>query len=138
MAVDTRNLAGLEAAFRETVVAILSDMEKWFGYQCYVASGRRTADQQAKLVAQGRSKTMKSKHLSGKAADIVPVDLGWNAPRDYWLQLGYLAQKYGLRWGGEFGVPKGPMLDKLRADIKAKRWNTTAKVGWDPAHLEAA
>lgn len=136
ISVDERNLNGLDPKFRAVVENILLDMERWLGYRAYVASGRRSPEQQAKLVAQGRSKTMKSKHIGGLAVDIVPVDTGWKAPRDFWLKLGYLAQKHGLRWGGEFGIPKGPMLDKLRTDIGGKRWNSTAKIGWDPAHVE--
>jgi len=134
--IDKRNLAGLQPELRVKVERILTDMERYLGYRAYVASGRRTEEQQRKLVEAGRSKTLRSKHLKGLAADIVPVELGWHAPRDFWLKLGYLAYREGLRWGGEFGVPKGPLLERLRADVKAKRWNTQAKLGWDPSHLE--
>ena len=136
MAIDQRNLAGLDPAFRLKIERILKDLETFLGHRAYVASGRRTEEQQRKLVEAGRSKTLRSKHLKGLAADIVPVGLGWNAPRDFWLKLGYLAYREGLRWGGEFGIPKGALLERLRADVRAKRWNTQAKLGWDPSHLE--
>lgn len=134
--IDKRNLSGLDPVLRTKVERILADMERYLGWRAYVASGRRTAERQQRLVAAGKSKTMRSKHLTGRAADIVPVDVGWNAPRDYWLKLGYLAYREGLKWGGEFGVPRGPLLDSLRSDVKAKRWNSKAKLGWDPAHVE--
>jgi len=36
--------------------------------------GKRTPEEQAKLVAAGRSKTYNSNHLSGRAIDLVPLD----------------------------------------------------------------
>lgn len=137
MQIITQNLDGLKPAFREKVERILHDMEKHLGYRCYVASGKRTPEQQAKLVAQGRSKTLRSKHLTGRAADIVPYSEKWNARQAYWMRLGYLAYREGLRWGGEFGLP-APMREALRKACEKKKWDADVKIGWDPAHVEEA
>lgn len=137
MDIETRNLAGLRPEFREKVRRILRDMEKYLGYRCYVASGLRTEAEQRRLVAQGRSKTNRSRHLKGLAADIVPVELGWNAPPSFWLRLGYLAEREGLGWGGFYGLPRG-LRAALRKAYGAKDWEARVKIGWDPAHVETA
>jgi peptidoglycan L-alanyl-D-glutamate endopeptidase CwlK len=52
------------------------------------------------------TKTMESVHLTGRAADIVPVIAGkipWNISKDnaeLWLAFGRLGQEAGLEWGG--------------------------------------
>lgn len=38
-----------------------------------VSEGLRTIEQQKKYVASGKSKTMKSRHLTGHAVDLIPV-----------------------------------------------------------------
>jgi peptidoglycan L-alanyl-D-glutamate endopeptidase CwlK len=48
-----------------------------------VTEGLRTLERQKLLVAQGRSKTMNSKHLTGLAVDIVPIIDG----QDVWSYL---------------------------------------------------
>ena len=39
-----------------------------------IISARRTMAEQKKLVAAGRSQTMRSRHLTGEALDFVPLD----------------------------------------------------------------
>jgi peptidoglycan L-alanyl-D-glutamate endopeptidase CwlK len=47
-----------------------------------VAEGLRTKERQEKLVKEGKSKTMNSKHLVGKAVDLYPLGcdnmINWN------------------------------------------------------------
>lgn len=38
-----------------------------------ITDGRRTLEEQARLVAGGASKTMRSRHLTGHAIDFVPL-----------------------------------------------------------------
>lgn len=48
-----------------------------------VVEGIRTQERQAQLVAQGASKTLNSRHLTGHAVDLAPVvdgDLRWDWP----------------------------------------------------------
>lgn len=66
--------------------------------------GLRSEAQQRRLVTSGRSSTMNSKHLTGRAFD---VDLyGWNRdriPRWFWDLLGPWAEDgLNLRWGGRW------------------------------------
>ena len=44
-----------------------------------ITEGLRTKERQYKLVQEGKSKTMNSKHLTGKAVDFIPYPFhGWN------------------------------------------------------------
>ncbi|MGV3793358.1 M15 family metallopeptidase [Citrobacter portucalensis] len=43
-----------------------------------VIEGLRTQDRQKELVATGKSQTMNSRHLTGNAVDIIPVNTTWN------------------------------------------------------------
>lgn len=54
-----------------------------------VHDGIRTVEEQRKFVAQGFSKTMKSKHLEGRAVDLVPWIDG--KPRWWWPQIYLIA-----------------------------------------------
>lgn len=77
---------------------------------------RRTIERQKQLVAQGASKTMKSRHLTGHAVDIVPLENGkvsWRWPL-FWpiveamektsKRLG-IPHEAGARWKS---FPDGP------------------------------
>lgn len=72
-------LAELDPQFRPKAAAVLADL-KGKGWNVFIAEGRRTITQQAQKVAAGFSHTMKSKHIDGLAADIVPHPYGWNIP----------------------------------------------------------
>lgn len=54
-----------------------------------VHDGIRTVEEQKRYVAQGVSKTMKSKHLEGRAVDLVPWIEG--KPRWWWPQIYQIA-----------------------------------------------
>jgi peptidoglycan L-alanyl-D-glutamate endopeptidase CwlK len=105
--------------------------------EAYYAQGRRSlADinelrKKAGLYLLGESegkriitKTMNSVHLTGRAADIVPVVNGkipWNITADnaeLWRAFGALGKESGLEWGG-FWTP----LDKFG-------------IGWDAPHYQ--
>jgi peptidoglycan L-alanyl-D-glutamate endopeptidase CwlK len=71
------------------------------------------------------TRTLESVHLTGRAADIVPVMNGmipWNiASREtagLWFAFGRLGQEAGLEWGGSW-----PPLDKYG-------------IGWDAPHYQ--
>lgn len=86
-----------------------------------VLQGIRSVSEQKRLVAQGRSKTMKSKHLEGKAVDLVPYVDG-KLDHDNWDNfypvaeaMKKAAEELGIkiRWGGSWeyinhkpGTPK--------------------------------
>ena len=49
--------------------------------------------------------TLRSNHMSGRAADIVPVKNGklwWNAPDEVWETMGEIGESCGLKWGGRW------------------------------------
>lgn len=82
-----------------------------------VIEGLRTAERQAVLVAQGASKTLNSRHLTGHAVDLGPVPLDWSdtgAFRRLAAAMKRAADDEGvpIRWGGEFRDQQGrPWFD---------------------------
>ena len=93
-----KNMKGLNVG----IVNVLNQTIPHFDFS--VIEGLRSIETQKEYVAKGASKTMKSKHLEGKAVDIAPY------PRDYddierFVYLGGfilgVASQLGvkLRWG---------------------------------------
>ncbi len=67
----------------------------------------RTLDRQKVLKAKGYSKTLKSKHLTGEAADfVVYLDGKWSWDYDRYkicyVMFGTVAKHFGLEWGGDW------------------------------------
>ena len=62
-----QRLAGVDEALQETVKLAIQKTKIDFGVIC----GMRNLKEQEALVAKGASKTMKSKHLEGKAVDLM-------------------------------------------------------------------
>ena len=62
-----QRLAGVDAALQETVKLAIQKTKIDFGVIC----GMRTKEEQEALVKKGASKTYKSKHLEGKAVDLM-------------------------------------------------------------------
>ena len=83
--------------------------------ECHVTEGLRTQQRQKELVAQGKSKTLDSKHLTGHAVDLVVMPDGkpdWS-PKAYTELARTFAQvalEFGLpvRWGGSWRWISGP------------------------------
>ena len=49
--------------------------------------------------------TLESKHLLGKAIDLVPLRRGstwWIAPDSVWSRMGEIGEQHGLSWGGRW------------------------------------
>ena len=99
-------LATLEQPFQKKVAAVLVRLRKK-GWEPVVISGRRSIEQQRKIVAAGRSGTMKSRHLCGRAADVMDRRHVWKGPAanpnfKFWTDLGVAARAEGLEWGGDW------------------------------------
>jgi len=62
-----QRLAGVDEALQDTVKLAIQKTKIDFGVIC----GMRTKEEQEALVAKGASKTYKSKHLEGKAVDLM-------------------------------------------------------------------
>lgn len=86
-------------------------------FDCQILEGIRSPERQAELVAQGLSKTLHSKHLTGEAVDVAPYPVDWGedgtgeqrqmAIRRFYLFAGFVlatAAEMGirLRWGGDW------------------------------------
>lgn len=91
-------------------------------FVCY--HGIRTLKEQKKFFAAGKSRTMNSRHLTGHAIDIAPLQNG-EIPWDNWLPWLELAEgikdvasefKIPFEWGGDWGMRDGPHF-QLRWDI---------------------
>lgn len=74
-----------------------------------ITQGIRTKSEQTKLVAQGKSKTMNSKHLVqadgyGHAVDVVPFPVSWDLEKFYIIAdaVEKAAEQLNvkIRWGG--------------------------------------
>lgn len=74
-----------------------------------VLEGLRTVERQKKLVAQGASKTMKSRHITGHAVDLAPVvdgEVRWDWPlyKKMAPAIKQAAKEVGvpIEWGGDW------------------------------------
>ena len=65
------NLKGVD----KRILRVLDDVIQHFDFT--VLEGKRTVERQAQLVKDGASKTMKSKHLTGKAVDIAAYPINF-------------------------------------------------------------
>jgi len=87
------------------LVNVLNEVCKYFDIT--VIEGIRSQERQNELVAQGKSKTKFGKHVQGKAVDIAPYPIDWNARDDFHYLGGFLlgvASQMGInvRWGGDW------------------------------------
>lgn len=82
-----------------------------------VLEGVRTLERQKELMAQGATRTMKSRHLTGHAVDIAPFvggEVRWDWPLYHRLAVAVkaAAQEVGvpIEWGGDWrgGFKDGP------------------------------
>jgi peptidoglycan L-alanyl-D-glutamate endopeptidase CwlK len=79
------------------------------GLQFIVTCTKRLRAEQKALVASGASKTMNSKHLTGKAFDIAVMKNGkvsWVF--DDYKPYGKIGEDLGLEWGGSWKFRDGP------------------------------
>lgn len=73
------------------------------GLPAVILESRRSLEKQRYYVRTGRSKTLKSYHLQGRAYDI-----GWlgvrtqDVPTEWWDYAGQVGKQIGFRWGGDF------------------------------------
>ena len=92
------NLKGVDTK----LVNVLSQAIKHFDFS--VIEGVRTLETQKQYVADGASKTLKSKHLEGKAVDIAPYPIDYDDEERFVYLGGFImgvASQLGvkLRWG---------------------------------------
>ena len=88
-------------------------MDPKYVKQFYAAAGLYDiGDVEARTVC---TNTLRSNHMSGRAADFVPVKdckLWWNAPAEVWNIMGEIGEACGLKWGGRWkDLPDSPHFE---------------------------
>jgi len=78
-----------------------------------VIEGVRNIERQRQLVAQGKSQTMNSRHLTGHAVDLAPYPLSWEWEYFYPIADAMKSAaeelEVDLEWGGDWeSFPDGP------------------------------
>lgn len=106
-----RDLAGLAPAMRRAVEAVVAEMTAG-GFDPWVFECNRTAERQAWIYAQGRSRPgaivtkaashLQSWHGHGLAVDIISKAKHWGAKNAFWEALGRACRQHGLTWGGDW------------------------------------
>jgi len=96
-------LRGVDAKLQN----VLNEVVKYFDIT--IIEGLRSQKRQNELVAEGKSKTKFGKHVDGKAVDIAPYPIDWNARDDFHLLGGFVlgvASQMGvkIRWGGDWSA----------------------------------
>ena len=86
---------------------VLDEVVKYFDIT--IIEGKRSQERQNKLVAEGKSKTKFGKHVQGKAVDISPYPIDWDARDDFHYLGGFVlatATSMGInvRWGGDWNA----------------------------------
>jgi hypothetical protein len=59
--------------------------------------------------------TLESKHLQGRALDLVPLRHGstwWIAPNSVWNRMGEIGEQHGLSWGGRWKHKDSPHFEQ--------------------------
>ena len=122
-------LEGINPKLIEVVKTAITLTKVDFGVTC----GMRTVEEQEKLVASGASQTMKSKHLEGRAVDLV----AYIGPNVTWSLNKYdeladamaaaakqkgLALKWGAAWTvGNIADWDGSMEDAMNTYVDVRR-----------------
>ena len=122
-------LEGVNPDLIKVVTQAIKTTEVDFGVTC----GMRTVEEQEKLVASGASQTMKSKHLEGRAVDLVAYvgsNITWSlnmyddladAMADSAYELG-VPIKWGAAWTvGDIGDWNGTMEEAMNEYVDLRR-----------------
>lgn len=101
-----------------------------------VIEGLRTVERQKELVASGASRTMKSRHLTGHAVDLLPIgptgrgEFAWPLYDQLAPAVKQAAEDLGVKivWGGDWrSFRDGPHFELDRAIYPADGYTATAK-----------
>lgn len=119
------SLSQRQAAFTHAFARLVLKAES-LGLKVKVQEWNRDLETQRRYVAEGKSKTMSSRHLDKLAVDlalILPDGRVLTGGEEFW-PLGKFWESLGGRWGGRFGLEHLPKKDQDR------------KLGWDSPHFE--
>ena len=124
-----KKLKGVDDTLVEVVKEAINLTKVDFG----VTYGLRTLEEQQKLYDSGRSQTMKSKHLDGRAVDLVAYfgsDISWelNVYDDICDAMAEAARRHTLavKWGaawseGDIRMYTGTAEDAMNAYVDLRR-----------------
>ena len=111
------NLRGIHPDLRRVMDRALQESPVDF----VVIEGLRTQDRQRQLVAEGASRTMNSRHLTGHAVDLMPIDPADGRGKFDWplyhllapaVKLAAQREGVALVWGGDWRTFKdGPHFE---------------------------
>ena len=122
-------LEGINPQLIEVVKTAITLTKVDFGVTC----GMRTVEEQEKLVASGASQTMKSKHLEGRAVDLVAYigpNITWSLNKydEIADAMAAAAKQKGvaLKWGAAWTVGNiadwdGSMEDAMNTYVDVRR-----------------
>jgi peptidoglycan L-alanyl-D-glutamate endopeptidase CwlK len=122
-------LEGINPKLIEVVKTAITLTKVDFGVTC----GMRTVEEQEKLVASGASQTMKSKHLEGRAVDLVAYigpNVTWSLNKydEIADAMAAAAKQKGvaIKWGAAWTVGNiadwdGSMEDAMNAYVDVRR-----------------
>jgi peptidoglycan L-alanyl-D-glutamate endopeptidase CwlK len=129
---SSRSLSKLEGV-NPALVEVVKDAIHLTKVDFGVTYGLRTLEEQKRLVAEGRSQTMKSKHLEGRAVDLVAYfgsDISWelNVYDDICDAMAEAARNQGVavKWGaawseGDIREYAGTAEEAMNAYIDLRR-----------------
>jgi len=95
-----------------------------------VIEGLRSRQRQLELYERGASRTLNSRHITGHAVDLWPINpfTGLRVPGDdpslwewciklsHWVKLAAVEQAVPINWGGDWrSFPDGPHYELVRA-----------------------
>ena len=105
----------------ERLKAIVIECAVRCSYPFNVSEGLRTEEQQREYVRLGKSRTMKSKHLTGKAVDLYPLSMDrkvvdWSRFEELADLMFQVASDQGVEivWGGHWKT----FVDKCHFELK--------------------
>lgn len=127
-----RSLARLEGV-DERMIRVVKTAITFSTVDFGVIQGLRTIEEQRELVAKGASQTMKSKHLDGRAVDL----MAYVGSRGSWelslydniadaMKLAAIEENVAIRWGAAWQIPDisewdGTMQDAMDKYIDLRR-----------------
>lgn len=127
-----RSLARLEGV-DERMIRVVKTAITFSTVDFGVIQGLRTIEEQRELVAKGASQTMKSKHLDGRAVDL----MAYVGSRGSWelslydniadaMKLAAIEEDVAIRWGAAWQIPDirewdGTMQDAMDNYIDLRR-----------------
>jgi len=129
---SSRSLKKLEGV-DDTLVEVVKEAINLTKVDFGVTFGMRTLEEQQKLYDSGRSQTMKSKHLDGRAVDLVAYfgsDISWelNVYDDICDAMAEAARRHTLavKWGaawseGDIRMYTGTAEDAMNAYVDLRR-----------------